>query len=126
MFLLQESQNTPLIYTQNLMSGSNCFWMIADYEKYNRAMLNLGSHSYFNIPLQRRRYFCLRHFRKFLIRRSKPRLLNPVEDDVPSPGRWYHAGIDRTCSMLKDVLYEVVDPDVGTILRDPIIHFTKP
>jgi hypothetical protein len=44
---------------------------------------------------------------------------------VPTPGRWYNAGVDRTCSMLKEVGYEVVDPDVGVNFRDPIIHFLK-
>jgi hypothetical protein len=44
---------------------------------------------------------------------------------MPSPGRWYNAGIERTCSMLEEVGYQVVDPDVGTIPRDPIIHFVK-
>ena len=108
-----------------LTSGSNCFWMVADYDKYNRAVLNLDSLSYWNILLQRRRYFALKWLCNYLISRNKPHLLNLVEDDVPTPGRWYNAGVDRTCSMLKEVGYEVVDPDVGVNFRDPIIHFLK-
>lgn len=108
-----------------LTSGSNCFWMVADYDKYNRAVSSLGSLSYFNILLQRRRYFLFKWFRNYLIGRAKPQLLSLVEDDMPAPGRWYDAGIERTCSMLKEVGYHVVDPDVGTTLRDPIVHFLK-
>jgi hypothetical protein len=46
--------------------------------------------------------------------------------EEPTPGRWYDARIDRTCAMLTNVGYEIIDRDVGTLLRDPIIHFRKP
>jgi hypothetical protein len=49
----------------------------------------------------------------------------PDKDQKPKPGRWFHSGIERTCSMLEETGYQIVDPDVGTILRDPIIHFRK-
>jgi hypothetical protein len=47
--------------------------------------------------------------------------------DIPTTGigRWYNAGLDRTCEMLKQVGYEIVFEDVGTCLRDPIIQFRK-
>lgn len=109
-----------------LAAGSNCFWMIADYDKYNRAISNLNSLSYWNILMSKRRMYSLvRWVPKYLMGRRKPPLLNVNEDDEPRPGRWYNAGIDRTCSMLKEVGYTIVDPDVGTCLRDPIIQFLK-
>lgn len=108
-----------------LRFGSNCFWMIADYNKYNLAIANLGRLSYWNIFLRKNNLFILNYFLKNMIRRNKPSLLSLVEDDTPSPGRWYNAGIERTCSMLESVGYRIVDPDVGTCLRDPIIHFMK-
>jgi hypothetical protein len=48
-------------------------------------------------------------------------------ENIPDagPGRWYDTGIQKTCIMLEKLGYEIVDPDVGTILRDPIIHFRK-
>jgi hypothetical protein len=52
--------------------------------------------------------------------------LSLEEDSEPAPGRWFNAGIKRTCAMLEGVGYEVVEPDVGTNVRDPIIHFRKP
>ena len=52
--------------------------------------------------------------------------LAPDTDDKPRPGgRWYHAGKERTCQMLVDLGYQIIDPDVGTCPRDPIIHFRK-
>lgn len=41
------------------------------------------------------------------------------------PGRWYHAGVEKTCLMLESLSYRVIEPDVGLCHRDPIIHFTK-
>jgi hypothetical protein len=38
---------------------------------------------------------------------------------------WHDAGVERTCQMLTDVGYKVIDPDVGTMLRDPVIYFKK-
>jgi hypothetical protein len=93
-----------------LKSGSDCFWMIADYDKYNWAVEHLGNYLKIQQP-------------GMPTRKHSP--LKKDEDDEPRPGRWYHAGIDRTCSMLQDVGYQIVDPDVGTNLRDPIIYFRK-
>ena len=41
-------------------------------------------------------------------------------------GQWYDAGTERTCEMLEKIGYKILDPDVETIPRDPIIHFVKP
>jgi hypothetical protein len=109
-----------------LKAGSNCFWMIADYEKYNRALRDITKLSYFNIPFQRRRYSFLRACVRGIIGRTALPMRDLTEDDEPRPGRWYNAGIERTCFMLRNVGYRIIDPDVGTILRDPIIHFVKP
>lgn len=48
------------------------------------------------------------------------------EDSAPRPGRWYHAGLRRTCDFLESIGWEVVNPDVGLCPRDPVIHFRKP
>lgn len=95
-----------------LKSGSHCFWMIADYNKYNAATANSNA-----LSIDVRRGF------------SKKSSVNttPVKDvnNEPWPGRWYDAGIDRTCAMLEGVGYKIIDRDVGASLRDPIIHFVK-
>jgi hypothetical protein len=105
-----------------LRSGANAFVMIADYEKYNWAA---------------------QHQRQLDVRRALAPLAgiewdgSPLpgqalvpkdvrEDQEPSPGRWYHAGLERTCLMLLEKGYQIVTPDVGVNFRDPVIHFRKP
>jgi len=51
--------------------------------------------------------------------------LVPDEDNEPRPGRWYDAGLDRTCEMLEKQGYIIHDSNVRTNMRDPIIHFGK-
>lgn len=110
-----------------LKRGSNCFWMVADYNKYNTAISNLQNFSIWSalIPRSRKRYLPLRWLFQYLMKRDKFQRMDVDENDEPRPGRWYHAGIESTCSMLMKVGYQIVDPDVGTCLRDPVIHFMK-
>jgi hypothetical protein len=87
-----------------LKHGSYCFWMIADYDKYKSAIINLA-----NITQEEKNHLF--------------KCLDQINE--PYSGRWHNVGIEKTCSMLEDVGYQVIDPDVGTCLRDPIIHFMK-
>jgi hypothetical protein len=105
-----------------LRSGSNCFWMIADYEKYNAAYANLSIWNALDKAVPPQGKPLVAQLKQMM---DKVHHISLGEDDVPSPGRWYHAGTRRTCEMLQEVGYEIVDPDVGTNLRDPIIHFRK-
>lgn len=114
-----------------LRKGSNCFWMVADYEKYNVAVSMQDSLSMlrFVVPPSGRRYLPVKWLVRLLMRKVFPKPWTPLaadKDEEPRPGRWYNAGIERTCNMLIANGYEIVDPDVGTNLRDPIIHFVKP
>ena len=109
-----------------LKQGSNCFWMVADYDKYNSAISNLNDLSIWATLMPRsRRYLPLKWLFRYLMKKNMPQSIQADENDLPQAGRWYHAGIERTCSMLKEVGYQIVDPDVGTCHRDPVIHFTK-
>lgn len=114
------------IYSK-LKHGSNCFWMIADYDKYNSAVSNIDSLSIWKaLSPKSRKLLPLRYLFRYFMKRQKLQFIKPDENDEPRPGgRWYNAGIARTCSMLEEVGYRIVDPDVGTCLRDPIIHFFK-
>jgi hypothetical protein len=108
---------------RKLRSGSHAFIMVADYEKYNSAIRRIDS-----LSLVRSLPRLLRPaIRVWLgLRRSgAPKLKDPDPDDIPNPGRWYDAGLERTCRMLRDLSYRIVDPDVGVNHRDPIIHFAK-
>jgi len=113
-------------YAQNIFpkmkAGSECFWMIADYEKYNAAYAKLSIWDALAASVPAQGKPLLEQLKQMSQRVYHA---SPEEDLIPAPGRWFNAGIDRTCSMLADVGYEIADPDVGTNLRDPIIHFRK-
>jgi len=109
-----------------LTRGSNCFWMVADYDKYNNAIEHQNDLSVWRAVMpSSAKYFLAKMLFAYFMKRKRPRSVPVDENDEPRPGRWYHAGIERTSSMLMDVGYHVVDSDVGTCLRDPIIHFVK-
>jgi hypothetical protein len=110
-----------------LKRGSNCFWMVADYDKYNSAIDHQYELSIWNavMPTSKRK-LPLKQFLTFLMKRKRLRGIPADEDDAPRPGRWYNAGIERTTSMLTKVGYQVVDKDVGTCPKSPIVHFVKP
>lgn len=121
-------------YAKNLFpklkSGADCFWLVADYEQFNRVVSDLQRYSVWSgaAPVGRR-FSAFRKMLEWLMRMdNKPQPMKPDADDQPNAegGRWYHAGRDRTCEMLQKYGYEIVDKDVGTVMRDPIIHFYKP
>jgi phospholipid N-methyltransferase len=109
-----------------LKSGSHCFWMVADYDKFNNILANKYRFSYWTTMISaRKQYLPLKWLIRYLIEKRTPKLLEKDKNDEPSPGRWYNTGIDRTCAMLQQVGYKIVEKDAGTSLRDPIIHFFK-
>jgi hypothetical protein len=110
-----------------LKSGANCFWMVADYEKFNQAVASLSNAAIWDALIPSRPSFRpLKWLLSRLTRQGNTRPLDLNESEEPSPGRWYHAGTERTCVMLRNAGYTIITPDVGTCLRDPIIHFAKP
>jgi len=109
-----------------LKSNSNCFWMVADYEKYNSAMSNFSQLNVFNALLPKSlKYLPVRLIFSLLSKFSRRTAFLKDEDNIPRPGRWYNAGIARTCEMLAEAGYRIIDSDVSTCLRDPVIHFQK-
>jgi len=139
-----------------LRSGANAFAMVADYEKANKLVLKPWRYDVITRVLSAKRMRILRildHIlRQKLGRHSfisktlgikwqvgtdrvlgyrltgRPRVSfkDKNEDSEPRPSRWFHAGIDRTATLLEEVGYIVVDKDIGLVNRDPIIHFRKP
>jgi hypothetical protein len=112
-----------------LKAGAECFWLVADYAQYNRWVDNRERLSIWHRMIPRGRFALAGAFLRLLGRlewRRAPQVhRNLDEDGTPRPGRWYHAGVERTCAMLERCGYTVLDPDVGTVIRDPIIHFRK-
>jgi hypothetical protein len=117
-------------YAKNLfpkmVSGANCFWLIADREKY-RALVR--SEDKFDIwrglAPKRRKLMPVRKVFEVISSLSRP-AFRGHDDFAEGKGQWHDAGLDRTCTMLEQVGYKIIDRDVGTVPRDPIIHFVKP
>ncbi|MDR2531910.1 MAG: class I SAM-dependent methyltransferase [Oscillospiraceae bacterium] len=110
-----------------LKSGAHCFWLVADYEKYNYAVNNLHLFNFEQTVIpKRRRYFLFRLLLSLYTKRKRHKVLSMDEDNQPSSsGRWYNAGVLRTCAMLEKIGYKIIEPDVEVNMRDPIIHFIK-
>lgn len=119
--------------------SAQAFIMIADFDKFNRA-----------VTAYRPFRICFQRFSKNVVftdlmeiaQRFQDKLTGrqdwqghsrfrdwsqqDKEDSSPRPGRWYHAGVDRTCEFLESVGWKVLNRDVGLCPRDPIVHFKKP
>ena len=110
-----------------LKSGSNCFWMIADYDRFNALASREDELDLLMRILRKRKMLSplLSLYTYYIGKNKKMVPLNKNEDDTPRPGRFYHAGIDRCCEMLEKNGYVVIERDTGTNHRDPIIHFSK-
>lgn len=110
-----------------LRDGAHGFFLIADYEKYNRFVDNPRRYSvaraiedwFPELRVEDRASHPKTHFRSSYRKRLD-------EDDAIDPRRWYHVGVDRAARMLRAIGFEVVDEDVGVLHRDPIMHVRKP
>jgi SAM-dependent methyltransferase len=124
-------------YATNLFprmrKGGHGFWMVADYEKYNNFVANQDRYSSLSVLLPRQKHPVIRQCMECLFhtvnrwnsRRYGLRPRDIHEDTLPRPGRWYHAGTQRTVEMLKAAGFAVLDADMGFDFRSPIIHFQK-
>ena len=125
-------------YYRNLYSklrpGANAMIMFADFDKYNNAVLNfkrlrvrkINGNVLFSSA--RDIFSAIRSYPERIMRggTNAPFPLLDKNDKTPAPGKWHHAGINETCRALKSMGWDVINPDVGLNLRDPIIHFRKP
>lgn len=115
-----------------LRPGAHAFVLVADYEKYNNAVADralLVDRAVLMTPRSAPRRLWNR-MATAALRKKFPRadwqVLRKDEAPDPSPGRFYHAGTSETAAMLRGLGYEVLDEDVGTVVRDPILHFRRP
>jgi hypothetical protein len=109
-----------------LKPGAHGFVMIADYDKYNRALANTHLLSSYRACVGRR-LAPVRLLWRVIDRLWRPPL--PVrskdEDMCPRPHRWYHLGVAAACELLERNGYRIVDPDVGVSHRDVVVHFVR-
>jgi hypothetical protein len=133
------------LYLRNLLGkmrkGATAAIMIGDFDKYNAAVRAHG-----NLSLSLRRYpAAMRAGRKlidlgrwlvdaaYLATRRRPPwvFFDPMglRDKAAitrEPGAWFHAGVDETCRFAASVGWEVVNPDLGLSVRDPIVLLRRP
>jgi hypothetical protein len=118
-------------YALNLRSklrrGAHCFWMVGDYAKFNTAIDRIDAGAMWDnvIPRRNRTYEFLKKIFLRIERKHRRGHIPPSPANTPVPGRWFDAGASRTAAMLEDLGYRVIDVDVGSCLRDPILHFQK-
>ncbi|MCJ7523940.1 MAG: class I SAM-dependent methyltransferase [Candidatus Aminicenantes bacterium] len=124
-------------YARNLFlrmrGGAHGFWMVADYHKYNEFVSRQDRYNVLQCLLPRKKYpllgKLLRRFYCFLNRWNARRhhldFLDEHENEQACPGRWYHAGLRRTCEMLERNGFTIVQADMGFDYRSPLIHFRK-
>jgi hypothetical protein len=103
-----------------LKPGANCFVMFGDFDKYALAFRHLSRSriSRLNLRALLSGLRCERWQRKHDSYNKDNR--------PPVPGQWYHVSIAETADYLSSLGYEVVNPDIGINLRDPVVHFRKP
>jgi hypothetical protein len=113
--------------------GAHGIWMVADYRKFNEFVARQDSYNVLQCLLPRQKYPLLRkllnscfiRLNRWNARRYNLVLLDEGEDDHARPGRWYHAGQQRTCEMLERNGFTIVQADMGFDCRSPLIHFRK-
>ena len=109
-----------------LKSGADCFWLVGDKKKYNEFVENEHRFDIWQgLAPKRKKLAPVRIIFEAISKATKP-AFRKIDDFADGQGHWYDAGTERTCTMLEKIGYKVIDADVGTSLRDPIIHFVKP
>ena len=109
-----------------MQSGSNCFWMIADKAQYENLRRNADEFDIWKqLSPKRSKLAAFKFVFDKFSKMTKPAFLK-IDDFDQEKGKWYDAGKERTCEMLEKIGYKIIEKDVGTVPRDPIIHFVKP
>ena len=109
-----------------LRPGAECFLMIADYDKANRALNDPGPILASRAVPNGRRGQLVKLAWLLSGRDRLPWGRLRDDDNEPRVGRWYDTGVDRVSDLLVRLGYEVSDRDMGLTHRDPIVHFRRP
>lgn len=114
---------------KKLRPGANAMVMYADFDKFNGYLEHarrmrvqpIGARGAPAVVVNE-----LRH-RTRRLRRKTHWIDRPlVKGERQEQGGWCHAGIPETKAWLTELGWDVVDPDIGVVPRDPIVHFRKP
>ena len=112
-----------------MRSGTHGFLMIADYEKYNKAVSQPDRYTFGNMFVGRRfipmKITWSAVYSVVSPLRFRPKDINESAAIDTAGLRWFHLGADNAARLLKQSGFEVVDQDIGISHRDPILHFKK-
>lgn len=107
-------------------SGALSVIMFADFDKHNLCLRELPRLRTMGLTWKgvvlAVRFYALVLFARL---RGQPLMLdkNAIKD---RPGRFFHMSIEETATALRSIGWEVISPDIGLSLRDPIVLFRKP
>ncbi|HEX8414705.1 MAG TPA: class I SAM-dependent methyltransferase [Sphingomicrobium sp.] len=107
-------------------SGAVGVFMFADFDKFNVAYTDLSQTRTTSLTLLGLRAMIRWYGGRLLSNFRKSEGLLDKNDTEARPGRFFHGGIRETSAFLEQVGWEVLSPDIGLNLRDPIVVFRKP
>ncbi|MGA2847863.1 MAG: class I SAM-dependent methyltransferase [Terracidiphilus sp.] len=114
--------------SRKMKPGANGFLMIADYDKFNACQADYKGRSLWK-ALSLKRLVLLRWAFRLSMSLFPAKLTDPPLDksvaNDSDPSAWYHFGVDRACASISEAGFRVIERDMQTIHRDPIIHFVK-
>ncbi len=100
--------------------------MFTDQQKYNSAIRRLNQLRVRRVgpdPIMSCLSDAANYLRSF---RNGANALNNLKwVEMPESEIWHYGGIERTCNFLESIGWEVLEPDIGLIHRDPIVYFRK-
>jgi len=121
---------------RKMTSKSTGFLMTADFGKYNRCQDDADNSSLKRFfDHQKRKVWIpvkLVYSATWHLFRSKMDLERVSQNreknltDGSGLTSWYHWGVENACKALVNAGFEVVEPDIDAVRRDPITHFRKP
>jgi len=114
-----------------LRPGSHGFFMHADFDKYNAALDHKTQLE--NVrACHGRRYAPIRWLWRIMDglagqeQRYYHRAVNRVDEVQPGVVRWHHLANADAVRFMEELGYRVIDADLGTVHRDPVLHFIRP
>jgi phospholipid N-methyltransferase len=114
---------------RKMRPGANGFLMIADYDKFNACMAQVGRRSVMRSFVGQKFALVRTAFRlsKALFpRKFIQKSLDKTEAESTAPGAWFHLGVPNACRALEAAGFEIMQTDMQINHRDPVIHFRNP
>ena len=112
---------------RKMKSGANGFLQFGDFDKYNHCLKDPSSYVLLRALKGKRRLLARLAYSILLKRRMN---FTPLSKDAKSNladpegrGSWYHWSTHDACATIKACGFEIVEPDINVLSRDPVVHF---